>query len=277
MTYDETTARQLVIEAGHRLLEKKLTARTWGNISARISDTQFVITPSGRAYEDLKPEELVVVTIADGSWSGGIRPSSEKGVHAAAYAARRYVNFVIHTHQFYASAVAAEGRSLDFAPCARYGEAGSPALAANLEAVIRRYPEDKTFLMTKHGALLLGSSCEDAFALAETLEEDCRRLVDARVGRVDYVQSFAAGGRLLRAWIDDFAQIVGPAASLKNGVDALCAGADEEDAQAIRMITEKNCAAALYARQARPLGLIAAYRKHQDYLNGYSRLKDSNK
>ena len=89
MYYTDTEARRLVIEAGHRLLENKLIARTWGNISARISKEECIITPSGRAYDTLKPEDLVVVKIADGSFEGSNKPSSEKGVHIAAYALRR--------------------------------------------------------------------------------------------------------------------------------------------------------------------------------------------
>ena len=58
MAYTEEEARGLIIEAGHRLLETHLVARTWGNISARISDTEFLITPSGRAYETLTEDEL---------------------------------------------------------------------------------------------------------------------------------------------------------------------------------------------------------------------------
>ena len=56
-------AKELVIKAGIELIESGLIARTWGNISCRISDTQFVITPSGRAYETLTPEEIVLVNI----------------------------------------------------------------------------------------------------------------------------------------------------------------------------------------------------------------------
>ena len=63
MYYSEAEARQLVVEAGHRLLENGLIARTWGNISARISDTHFIITPSGLAYETMKPEQLVKVLV----------------------------------------------------------------------------------------------------------------------------------------------------------------------------------------------------------------------
>ena len=107
MYYSETEARSLVIEAGRRLAENKLISRTWGNVSARISKDEFIITPSGRAYETLSPADLVKVRVSDCSYSGNIKPSSEKGVHASAYALRQHSGFIIHTHQFYASVVAA--------------------------------------------------------------------------------------------------------------------------------------------------------------------------
>ena len=96
MAYEIEEAKRIVVEAGKKLVESGLIARTWGNVSARISDTQFVITPSGRAYEDLTPEEIVVVNIDDCSYEGDIKPSSEKGVHAAAYRHHPTVDFVIH-------------------------------------------------------------------------------------------------------------------------------------------------------------------------------------
>ena len=91
MYYSETEARKLVIEAGLRLLENKLIARTWGNISARISKDEFIITPSGKAYDRLTPADLVKVRVSDGSYSGKVKPSSERGVHAAAYSLRNHV------------------------------------------------------------------------------------------------------------------------------------------------------------------------------------------
>ena len=59
----ETAAREQVLEAGLRLVREGLIERTWGNISARVSDTAFVITPSGLPYGDLRPEQLAVVNI----------------------------------------------------------------------------------------------------------------------------------------------------------------------------------------------------------------------
>ena len=74
MAYELEEAKKLVVAAGKKLVESGLIARTWGNVSARISDTQFVITPSGRAYETLTPEEVVVVNIEDCSYEAILSP-----------------------------------------------------------------------------------------------------------------------------------------------------------------------------------------------------------
>ena len=113
---DILEAKQLVIKAGHRLLETGLIARTWGNVSCRISDTHFVITPSGRAYNNLTPDDIVLVKIDDLSYDGDVKPSSEKGVHAEVYKHRPDVNFVIHTHQLNASMVSVLRSDINFVP-----------------------------------------------------------------------------------------------------------------------------------------------------------------
>ena len=236
MYYSETEARRLVIEAGHRLLENKLIARTWGNISARISSDEFIITPSGKAYDRLTPEDLVKVRVSDGSYSGAVKPSSEKGVHAAAYALRSQVGFIIHTHQYYASAVAAECRAIRTAPCAAYGLPGTTKLKNLVADCIRSNPYENMFLMARHGTLILGSDMDEAFERAEALEQKCKGLVEARVkrdaaeARADfdaskigikalpfvkvvsdpYIMKCCEKGKTVGSYIDDFAQIVGP-------------------------------------------------------------------
>ncbi len=71
MTVDE--ARGLVVKAGKKLVESGLIARTWGNVSCRISAHQFVITPSGRDYLTMTPDEIVTVAISDCSYGGNIQ------------------------------------------------------------------------------------------------------------------------------------------------------------------------------------------------------------
>ena len=274
MYYDENTARALVIEAGHRLLESRLIARTWGNISARISEDAFIITPSGRAYDTLAPEDLVKVCIRDLSYEGDRKPSSEKGIHAQAYALRPDCGFIIHTHQFYASALCAEGKDYPFAPCAKYGLPGTKTLCANVSACISQSPDQNSFLLEKHGALLLGKSCEDAFTLAEELEKQCREAFVSRVGNVSedkLVAAYAAMHSSLPAYIDDFAQLVGSAAKI---VGRMVRTPKSDDEEAVGMIVRKNCAAALYAKTAKPLSAGDALLQRAVYRLKYSKLKN---
>ena len=58
---DIMEAKQLVIKAGIEVVEYGLIARTWGNISCRVDDKRFVITPSGRPYETLTPDEISTI------------------------------------------------------------------------------------------------------------------------------------------------------------------------------------------------------------------------
>lgn len=231
MLYTETQARELVVEAGKRLLETGLIARTWGNVSARISDTQFVITPSGRPYDTLTPDDLVIVNIEDCSYTGDIKPSSEKGIHADAYKLRPEVNFVIHTHQFRASIVGAAGVSIDVipekygdlfgkcVPVASYGMPSTDKLRKAMENAYRTYPDSKAFMMVHHGACCLGNDYDEAFTLAETLETLCKEKIHKAYrlyeGTADYsrkamLESFikANGGGKLPEYVTDFGESV---------------------------------------------------------------------
>ncbi len=182
MAYDITEAKKIVVEAGKRLVESGLIARTWGNISARISDTQFAITPSGLAYETLNEEDIVVVSIADCSYEGNVKPSSEKGVHAVAYQLRPDVDFIIHTHQELASVLSITGENLLVSqktfqdtlgllvPCAPYGISSTKKLKIQVESTLIRYPECKALLMKHHGTLCMGYNLEHTFEIAKSLE-----------------------------------------------------------------------------------------------------------
>lgn len=181
-------AKELVIRAGKELLAESLIVRTWGNISCRVSDTQFVITPSGIAYEDLTPEKIVLVNIADCTYDGDIKPSSEKGIHAACYSLRPEVNFVIHTHQINASIVSALGLDInnisgedkavigDNVPIASYGLPGTGKLKKGVIAAITR-SDSKAAIMAHHGAVCMGESYEDAKDVASRLEAVCEKFV----------------------------------------------------------------------------------------------------
>ena len=182
---DKEQAKLQVIQAGKMLCEKGLIQRTWGNVSCRIDQNYFAITPSGRDYLSLTPEDIVVVNIHDLTYAGEIKPSSEKGIHAACYLLRGDVNFVIHTHQTYASLAGLTGRDINGltgenesvigsnVPLAAYGLPGTGKLRAGVVAALQR-STSKAVLMHHHGALCLGGSLEDAFDVANRLEDVCK-------------------------------------------------------------------------------------------------------
>ncbi len=188
---DILEAKNIVINAGIELLKAGLIVRTWGNISCRIDDESFVITPSGKAYEDLTPDDIVLVKIADLSYEGDVKPSSEKGIHASCYELRPDVNFVIHTHQKNASVVSTLGLDINNVtgtaaeiigsdiPCASYGLPGQPKLRKGVINALKR-STSKAALMKAHGAVCLGTDYADAFKVAEILEDVCEKYIVER-------------------------------------------------------------------------------------------------
>jgi L-fuculose-phosphate aldolase len=195
-----------VIDAGKKLVSEGLIQRTWGNVSCRISDTQFVITPSGRDYLSLTPDEIVTVNIADLAYEGEIKPSSEKGIHAKCYQLREDVNFVIHTHQTYASILGLSGMDVnaipaedaavlgDCVPVAAYGLPGTGKLRKGVVDALLRAPQAKSCLMLHHGALCVGTDMENAFNVAYTLEKVCKERLTERFYQIsgETAKSFAS-------------------------------------------------------------------------------------
>lgn len=251
----EKIARELVIKAGIELIKNNLIARTWGNISARISENEFVITPSGRAYEDLKPEDLVKVTMPDCTYPEGVKPSSEKKLHAAAYMLRPECKFIIHTHQPYATALSVDGVDLPFVPCAKYGLPGTKGLAKNVAKSIESNPQFDVFLFERHGALALGKDYDDAFNKAMDLEAKAKEYYDQNASEKSMKVA-------LKPYLDDYAQMFGHS---KKAV--------EEDEIAIKLIKEKNILAANYSKKPKPMNFFDVTLQHIVYKSKYSKLK----
>jgi L-fuculose-phosphate aldolase len=183
---NEQTAKELVLRAGLELVKTGLIVRTWGNVSCRADEKNFFVTPTGRSYETLKPEEIVLCKIEDASYEGDIKPSSEKGIHALLYRTHPDVNFVIHTHQPMASVISASG--LDSMPApgfplfeggvpvAEYGLPGTKKLREGVGRALERC-QGHAIVMAHHGALCFGRDYDEAFSAAKQLEDACRAFV----------------------------------------------------------------------------------------------------
>lgn len=322
---DETTARAQVAETGRMLLERQLVARTWGNFSALTDEDHFVITPSGLGYEGMTPEDTVLCNWRDGSFSGSRKPSSEQGIHAAAYALLPNTGFVVHTHQIYATALGltgpgslelseAERRELGGVAWARYGLPGTKRLKNHVADAMAQGAH--TVMMVNHGALICGRDREEAIERAMRLEELCRRsclgqeeteelsadaagllerarrsMPTAALCSTPAALSLAAQRAALHAQLDDMAQMIGAAvpfarnddeavklaekcgAVLREGAGVLVRGADEDDTEALKLLTHKAAVAALHCRASSTrvrLGIADVAIMRVFYLTKYS-------
>lgn len=230
---DILEAKSEVVKAGLELVQSGLIARTWGNVSCRVDDEYFVITPSGRSYESLTPDDIVLVKIEDCSYDSEIKPSSEKGIHAMAYKMRSDVNFVIHTHQKNASAVSFLGYDIntlsdtsreiigDNIPVAAYGLPGTGKLRKGVTAALER-SDSKAIIMSHHGALCIGSDYEDAFKVAAELEKVCEEFLLNKLNEVsgkvsDNITAIAEHIADIKADANNSAMIFEPYTSERNG------------------------------------------------------------
>ena len=192
---DILQAKRSVIAAGKRLLETGLIARTWGNVSARVDENSFVITPSGKAYDGLTPDDIVHVQLSDLSYEGDLKPSAETSVHAQAYLLRPEVGFVIHTHQYNASVVSVMGKPMETAqwwtdilgpvvPMAAYGLPGTGKLKKGVTRALKDNPTSKAIILAHHGAICVGRDEEDTFQVADALEQQCLAHIKAKAASV---------------------------------------------------------------------------------------------
>ena len=97
--------KQECYEANMQLNALNLVVYTFGNVSAvDRKNGVFAIKPSGVPYEDLKPEDIVIVDFDNNVIEGTMRPSSDTKTHAYLYKHWPNIGGVAHTHATYSVA-----------------------------------------------------------------------------------------------------------------------------------------------------------------------------
>lgn len=92
-------------EANMQLPKLGLVLFTFGNASAVDREKKvFAIKPSGVPYEDLKPEDMVIVDFDNNIIEGNMRPSSDTKTHAVLYKHWESIGGIVHTHSTHATA-----------------------------------------------------------------------------------------------------------------------------------------------------------------------------
>lgn len=184
--------KQKVYEANMELPKRNLVTYTWGNVSEIDREKGvFVIKPSGVNYEDLKPEDMVVIDLDGNRVEGRYNPSTDTATHLELYKAFPEIGGVVHTHSSWATVWAQAGRSIpsygtthaDYfygeIPCARSltPEEIEEAYEKNTGKVIIEAFVDKNpmyvpgVLCTNHGPFTWGKDAAGAVYNAVVLEE----------------------------------------------------------------------------------------------------------
>ena len=187
---EELELRQELVDYGNKLVKKDLVQGTWGNLSVRLDDEYMLVTPSGIDYARLTPGDMVKVKIDDLSYDeSGLKPTSEKVLHAAIYKNRADICGIIHTHSTYCSVFAAAVKPLipedekglevfgNYVDIADYGTPGSKALGEN---TMKALGDNFGAIMAHHGMVTCGKSLKRAFKNAVILEESAKDYLDKR-------------------------------------------------------------------------------------------------
>jgi L-ribulose-5-phosphate 4-epimerase len=100
-------------EANLLLPRHRLINLTFGNASALDRDRgMFAIKPSGVAYEDLKPNDMVLVDLEGKRVEGKFDPSSDTPTHRRLYLSIETIGGVVHTHSSHATSFAQAGKEI---------------------------------------------------------------------------------------------------------------------------------------------------------------------
>lgn len=196
--------KQQVCAANLRLVADGLVIQTWGNASG-IDRARglVVIKPSGVPYDGMKPEHMVVVSLADGKVvEGNLKPSSDTPTHLVLYRAFSQIGGVVHTHSLYATAWAQACQPLlaygttqaDYwygdVPCTRKmrpSEIKNDYEANTGEVIVETFRKSKfdpmqhpAVLVACHGPFAWGKSVADAAHNAGMLEYIARLSSETR-------------------------------------------------------------------------------------------------
>ena len=181
--------RNKIIEFSLKLNSTNLSPLRSGNISLRSEENGndgYFITPSGKKYETLKPEDIVFMGLNEEvkKNDSANQPSSEWRFHRDIYVNKDEAQAIVHAHSPHATAVSSHGKPIpafhymialaggEDIKCADYSTFGTEELS---KKVIKALENRTACLMSNHGQVAFGKNLEDAFELAQEIENICHQ------------------------------------------------------------------------------------------------------
>ena len=179
---NEYEIKKEICDIGKRIYNRNMVAANDGNISVKLSDNEFLCTPTGVSKGFMTPEYICKVD-AQGNViqaNGSFKPSSEIKMHMRVYQERPDVNSVVHAHPMYATTFAIAGIpltqpimpeaviALGCVPIAKYGR---PSTMEIPDAVSEYVQYFDAVLLENHGALTYSDSLLSAYLKVASVEQ----------------------------------------------------------------------------------------------------------
>lgn len=181
--------KRLILSTCLEIKKNNLVSLSGGNVSMRVGDGTYLVTPSGMVYEDMKYNDIVVINDECRVIEGTRKPSSDAAALVYIFQKMRGINAIIHTHQPYATAagfitnilpeflvtlIDANKNEVHVAPFTPSSDIGMGILAVE-------YAGDSLAVILKHhGVIAFGSDIKEALYSAVYLEEAAKTYILAR-------------------------------------------------------------------------------------------------
>ena len=200
--------RNKIANLGREIAASGFNLGTWGNISARIDENKFAITPSGIAYETITAEDIVVIDVMGKIIDGNKKPSIELPLHSAIFKAKKNVNAIVHTHSVCCTAFAIARKPIPAAcedmiqivggqvEVAEYFLPGSEELA---QSVVTALDNKSACIMANHGLITVADNLNEAYKIAQIVEKSAQAVIYANSlggavelsqGDIDFMRDF---------------------------------------------------------------------------------------
>lgn len=188
----ELEIKQEMCEIGRRVYNRGMVAANDGNFSVKLSEDEYLCTPTGVSKGFMTPEYICKVN-AKGEVleaNEGFRPSSEVKMHMRIYQERPDVNAVVHAHPMYATTFAIAGEALmdpimpeaviflGGVPLAKYGTPSTMEIPDSIQEFLQDYD---AVLLENHGALTYSDTLLNAYHRMESVEFYARLMYQARM------------------------------------------------------------------------------------------------
>ena len=184
--HDENTLREQIATLGRSLFDRGLTMGSSGNISVRLDDGGWLMTPTNACLGRLDPACISRLD-GQGQWLDGDKPTKEQFLHMAMYAERPQDQAIVHLHSTHSVAVSCLP---DIDPCdcippltayyvmrvgklplVPYHVPGDPKLGDAVRGLAGKH---SAVLLANHGPVVAGKDLEAAVYATEELEETAK-------------------------------------------------------------------------------------------------------